>query len=185
VSFPPSHARPRRLSGPPVALALVALLLVSSGTWLSGQPAAGATADSASPQWVWPVGPDHVVVRPFIAPLTPFASGHRGIDVAAATGAPVLAPADGVVHFAGEVVDRPVLSIRHPGGIISSYEPVESKLVVGEAVSGGERVGAVVAGHCDQPCLHLGVRLHGRYVSPVYYLGGIPFSVLLPTRALR
>jgi murein DD-endopeptidase MepM/ murein hydrolase activator NlpD len=131
--------------------------------------------------WVWPVEPPHPVVRPYIAPATPYAAGHRGIDIAAPD-PDVLAPADGVVHFAGVVVDRPVLSISHDGGLITSYEPVQTELVAGDAVVAGEVVGQVVPGHCESPCLHFGVRLDGQYLSPLGYLGSIPRAVLLPTR---
>ena len=124
-------------------------------------------------------------MRPFIAPETPYAAGHRGIDVAAPEGAEVRSPADGVIHFSGFVVDRPVLSIDHGGGLVSSFEPVVSELAAGTIVHRGDRIGAVQSGHCGAPCLHLGVRLHGQYVSPLRYLGGIPYSVLLPTRRLR
>jgi murein DD-endopeptidase MepM/ murein hydrolase activator NlpD len=120
-------------------------------------------------------------VRQYIAPATAYSSGHRGVDLAAGSGT-VYAPADGIVHFAGVVVDRPVLSIRHPGGLISSYEPLETTLQKGEAVSRGAPVGTVIAGHCSPICLHFGVRLDGEYVSPLLYLGGIGPSVLLPTR---
>src|SRR5690606_24009243 len=61
--------------------------------------------------WSWPTAAPHPIARPFLAPATPYASGHRGIDVRAAAGDEVHAPADGIVHFAGVVVDRPVLSI--------------------------------------------------------------------------
>ncbi len=192
-------ARPFRLTGFALALALVALAVSPDG-----RPAVGAAG--AAPHWLWPVAPPHVISRPFIAPATTYAAGHRGIDIridavaaldsvakldgGAGTGAEVVAPADGVVHFVGTVVDRPVLSIRHPGGLVSSFEPVESGLVEGQPVSAGDVVGAVRVGattqaHCPTPCLHFGVRLHGDYVSPLNFLGGIARSVLLPTRELR
>ena len=142
---------------------------------------ASATPASPQPVWDWPVDAPREVVRQFIAPATPYASGHRGVDLAAESGQ-LFAPADGVVHFAGVVVDRPVLSIRHPGGLISSYEPVESTLHRGDAVARGDPIGTVLAGHCIHTCLHFGVRLDGEYVSPLLYLGGIEPSVLLPTR---
>lgn len=140
-----------------------------------------APAAAAAGTWTWPVDPPHAIVRPFIAPPTPYAAGHRGIDIRAPT-AVVYAPTAGVVHFAGFVVDRPVLSIRHPGGLITSYEPVSTQLVAGQTVRRGEVIGTVEPGHCAQRCLHFGVRLDGEYVSPLKYLGELPFSVLLPTR---
>ena len=125
-----------------------------------------------------------MILRSFIAPATRYAAGHRGIDVAAALGSPVVAPTDGIVHFAGVVVDRPLLSIRHPGGLVSSFEPVEAVVAEGAPVRRGDLIGTTVPGHCRSPCMHLGVRLHGEYVSPLNYLGGIPLSILLPTRPL-
>jgi hypothetical protein len=131
--------------------------------------------------WSWPVDPPRAVVRPYLAPLTPYSSGHRGVDIRAAAST-AFAPAAGVVHFAGVVVDRPVLSIRHPDGVISSYEPLESTLAAGDAVARGDPIGTVLPGHCAAVCLHVGVRVDGEYVSPMRYLGEIPRAVLLPTR---
>lgn len=133
------------------------------------------------PQWRWPADEPRSIIRPFIAPETPYSAGHRGIDIRAPSGV-VYAPAGGVVHFAGVVVDRPVLSIRHPDGLLSSYEPVTTTLVEGDAVIRGDVIGTVEPGHCSSLCLHFGVRLNGEYVSPLNFLGGIPWSVLLPTR---
>jgi len=86
-----------------------------------------------------------------------------------------------------------VISLEHSGGLISSFEPVASTLTSGQTVVRGQIIGTLSAGsvagatsgHCDAPCLHLGARLHGQYVSPLNFLGGIPHSVLLPTRAIR
>ncbi len=101
----------------------------------------------------------------------PYAAGHRGIDVRASGG--IVSRTGGRRRaLRGVVVDRPVLSIRHPGGLISSYEPVEIALTAGEAVRRGDVIGTVVAGHCASDCLHFGVRLDGQYVSPLNYLGG-------------
>ena len=142
----------------------------------------GLTLATLVALWAWPVAAPHPIVRPYLAPATPYAAGHRGIDVTAAAGAPVRAPDDGVVHFAGFVVDRPVLSIDHGDGVVSSYEPVASDLAEGDAVRRGDVIGTVEAGHCRSPCVHLGVRVDGEYVSPLLYLGGQPRAVLLPLR---
>jgi len=132
--------------------------------------------------WTWPVDGPRVIARPYLAPATPYGPGHRGIDVEVESDV-LLAPADGVVHFAGTVVDRGVLSIRHDGGIISSYEPVETELVEGDEVRRGEQVGTISPGHCPLVrCVHIGVRIAGEYVSPLVLFGGVPRSVLYPTR---
>lgn len=132
--------------------------------------------------WAWPLPPPHPVIRPFEAPPTPYAAGHRGIDVAAAVGSEVRAPAAGVVRFAGVVVDRPLVSLDHGGGVISTLEPVEPSVATGDRVERGDVVGVLVAGHCAAGCLHLGARVAGGYVNPLLFLGGVPRAVLYPLR---
>jgi murein DD-endopeptidase MepM/ murein hydrolase activator NlpD len=180
----PRLPRPLLLGRVGVLGALLALAFtLTSG---SGVPvrAAGAAASAApAVPWSWPAAPPHPVVRVFTAPEHPWSPGHRGIDVGTPHGSPVTAPDDGVVHFAGVVVDRPVLSMRHRDGVLSSLEPVVSELAAGDPVVRGQVVGTVQAGHCpDVECVHLGARIDGEYVSPLLMLGlGRP-SVLLPTR---
>ncbi|MHB1173403.1 MAG: M23 family metallopeptidase [Lacisediminihabitans sp.] len=182
----PPPIRPTRLAGLAMLLTLVVLaVLVVSPASAAARLSAAQPAAGAAPSWSWPIDPPRVIVRPFIAPETPYSAGHRGIDLAAAAGTTIYAPADGVIHFSGVVVDRPVLSIQHAGSLISSFEPVQSLLAEGTTVRRGDPVGTVAPGHCASGCLHFGVRLHGEYVSPLNYLGGIPRSVLLPTRSLR
>jgi murein DD-endopeptidase MepM/ murein hydrolase activator NlpD len=146
-------------------------------------PRAGAVqpSDAAQPRWRWPVDPPHATVRPFQAPATPYSAGHRGIDLAAEDGAPVYAPADGTVYFAGTVVDRGVLSIAHDGGYLSSFEPVSTNLTAGQQVTAGQQIG-VVSGpaHCAAACLHFGLRKEGLYVSPLLSFSRIPPAILLP-----
>lgn len=141
----------------------------------------GPSGAATSADWLWPVDPPRAIVRPFVAPATPYSAGHRGVDIAAPDGV-VRAPASGVVRFAGVVVDRPVLSIDHGGGVISSFEPVVATVAAGDAVARGQPIGTVVAGHCASACVHVGVRVDGQYVSPMAFFGDIPRSILLPTR---
>jgi murein DD-endopeptidase MepM/ murein hydrolase activator NlpD len=166
-------------------LLALALLLGAAIALAPAPAAAGVPASppaSGPPVWDWPTAPPHPVVRPYRAPATAYASGHRGIDLPVAQGSPITSPDDGVVHFAGIVGDRPVLSIRHEGGLLSSFEPVEAVVGEGDTVRRGELVGtlAVSAGHCPLDCLHVGARLDGRYLSPLALLGGVPRAVLLP-----
>ena len=137
-------------------------------------------AAAAGGDWLWPVDPPRVVDRPFIAPATPYSAGHRGADFRA--GASLYAPAGGTVRFAGVVVDRPVLSIDHGGGVISSYEPVVASVAKGDVVAAGQVIGTIMGGHCRSPCVHMGVRVDGEYVSPMSFFGQIPRAILLPTR---
>ncbi|WP_375389741.1 murein hydrolase activator EnvC family protein [uncultured Amnibacterium sp.] len=136
--------------------------------------------------WAWPTA-SHAVVRGFEAPATVYAAGHRGIDLAAEEGEPVRAVADGVVAFAGTVVDRGVVAIDHDG-VRSSVEPVEPAVAAGDVVRRGEVIGHVAAGG-GHPAgvLHLGARVPiadgWAYVSPLLYLGGATRAVLLPLAA--
>jgi len=166
-----------------LGLALLVGFAVAGSPASAAGSAAGATPPVAElGTWSWPVSGAHSLARPYIAPAGPYAPGHRGIDIRSAADAAVLAPADGVVHFAGFVVDRPVLSIEHADGALSSFEPVQTELVAGDHVTRGQVIGTLLAGHCASPCLHLGARVDGEYVNPLLFLGGVGWSVLYPTR---
>lgn len=117
-------------------------------------------------------------------PPQPWLAGHRGLDLEADIGQPVSAPASGVVIYVGFVVDRPVLSIRHDQGLVSSFEPLDSAVGVGDIVSKGDGIGTVAdAGHhcAASPCVHWGLRLDGAYVDPLDYLEGFGPIRLLPS----
>ncbi|MGG5172109.1 M23 family metallopeptidase [Pseudarthrobacter sp. J1738] len=107
-------------------------------------------------------------------------AGHRGVDLRAEQDS-VYAPEAGVVTFRGTVVDRPVITIDHGGGLRSSFEPVESSLAVGSAVSKGQLIGTVNTGHCALTlCVHWGVRQDDVYQDPMSFIVDQRPSVLLP-----
>lgn len=173
-----------RMALRPLCAAVAVVALLGGASASSDAGAAGAalasTADVGG-DWSWPLAAPRAVLRPFQAPATRYSAGHRGIDIEAEAGTEVFAPADGVMHFSGRVVDRSVLSIEHSGDLLSSYEPIDSSLAAGDPVVRGQVIGVVAhGGHCDSRCMHLGVRLHGEYVSPMLLFGGIPRAVLLP-----
>lgn len=129
-----------------------------------------------------PVAP-FTVERLASLPQRPWLAGHRGLDLAADVGEPVTAPASGVVTYVGFVVDRPVVSIRHDQGLVSSFEPVDSTAVVGDIVARGQAIGTVAKTplHCGwRQCVHWGLRLDGTYVDPLDYLEGFGMIRLLP-----
>lgn len=120
-----------------------------------------------------PLPPPHHVVRPFHAPTTPYGPGHRGVDLAATPGTPVLAAGDGVVMFAGRVVDREVIAIDHDAGLRTAYEPVVPSVAAGARVRRGEQIGVLAPGHPGCPaeaCLHWSLRRDGRYLEPLWLI---------------
>jgi murein DD-endopeptidase MepM/ murein hydrolase activator NlpD len=169
--------------------ALVGALSVASPTGFSEatSSAISTTAVAArsadEPHWDWPVGLPWQILRPFEAPENNYSSGHRGVDLRSAPGETVVAPADGVVHFSGYVVDRPVVTLEHPNDLLASFEPVVPSVTKGTAVRRGDPIGIVgTGGHCADACIHFGVRHQGEYVSPMLFLGHVPRAVLLPLR---
>lgn len=139
------------------------LVVVALG---SGAPAGGGF-------W-WPVEGARVV-RGFAPPPEPWLAGHRGVDVVGAPGGVVRAAGAGTVVFAGEVAGRGVVSLAHPGGFRTTYEPlVVGDLRVGDAVAAGQGIGVLAAGHVGCPvvaCLHWGLRRGGEYLDPLALLG--------------
>lgn len=143
----------------------------------------GGSVGPAARRWTWPLAPRPRVVRAFDNPAQPWLPGHRGVDLAGVPGVEVRAPADGIVAFAGLVAGRPVLSIDHAGGLRSTYEPVTSTLGEGDAVTRGQTVGRLAAGHeCPAlGCLHWGARRGATYLDPTRLIGAGP-PILLPLR---
>lgn len=108
----------------------------------------------------WPLSGSPAVVQPFRPPAFRYGSGHRGVDLAAVAGAPVLAAGAGTVVFAGMVGGRGVVSVSHPGGLRTTYEPVSATVTAGQRVIKGQQIGIVQPGHLGCPvtvCLHWGV----------------------------
>lgn len=172
------HSRRTRL------IRLFAFILLMM-TVCPGSGAYAGLADAAPPEpsrpvWDWPVDGPRSVVAAYRAPAHDFAAGHRGVDVSPGSGI-VHAPGDGVVAFRGTVVDRPLLTIEHPGGYVSTFEPLLSELSPGETVSRGDVLGTVgQGGHAASGSLHIGVRLDGVYLNPLLLFGPVDRAVLLP-----
>lgn len=156
---------------------IVALAVLTSAITAGTVPAASAATAGG---WTWPVvGP---VIQRFDPPDTPYGSGHRGIDIAAAVGTTVVAPADGTVTFAGPVGGYLFVTIDHGGGLSSTYSWLSAKLVrKGDGVLQGQPIALTGWGHPGAPIphLHLGVKLDGVYVDPLSYLGPISLATFV------
>jgi murein DD-endopeptidase MepM/ murein hydrolase activator NlpD len=155
-------------------LLATSLLGVALVITLNTAPAHALRAGS----WSWPLVGPHTISRDYEAPSVFYGPGHRGIDLVAQPGQEVVAPADGIVHFVGTVVDRELISLDH-GQYLSTFEPVSSTLVKGEKVLRGQVIGTVgISTHCT--CLHMGARQGREYLSPLAFLAVIQPAVLLP-----
>ncbi|MBB1513074.1 peptidoglycan DD-metalloendopeptidase family protein [Tessaracoccus sp. MC1627] len=111
------------------------------------------------------------LVRGFDAPASPYAAGHRGVDLAGTAGTAVRAAAAGRVHFSGFVAGRGTVSIDHGNGWRTTYQPVTPGVGEGEVVAAGNRIGTLASGHCDgESCLHWGLTDGERYLDPLLYL---------------
>lgn len=122
----------------------------------------------------WPLRPRPAVLRTFDAPSPDWQRGHRGVDLAGVPGQTVYAGQKGTVVFAGDLAGRPLVSVGHPGGLRTSYEPVVAAVRPGQLVATGSPLGTLAAGHqgCAAPaCLHWGA-MWGRaadadYIDPL------------------
>jgi murein DD-endopeptidase MepM/ murein hydrolase activator NlpD len=156
---------------------LIAIMLV--GVWGPPPPpgapsVAFVVAPAPAGSFRWPLDGPPRVVRRFDPPPRPWLPGHRGVDLAAQAGVPVRAAGAGTVYFAGQVAGRGVVSVDHPGGLRTTYEPLEPTVRAGQAVAAGDQIGTLAAGHpgCSvAACLHWGLRRGEEYLDPLALLG--------------
>ena len=134
-----------------------------------------------------PLGP----LRPFIQPTqgivsSPFGrrrvlngkprNPHSGLDIAAPTGTPIVAPAPGTVTMTGDLFfNGNTVFVDHGNGLISMMCHM-SKIEVteGAEVARGELLGLVGAtGRVTGPHLHWNVSLNGARVDPVQAMAAL------------
>lgn len=124
----------------------------------------------------WPVGLRPLVVHTWNPPPTPYARGHRGVDLSAPPGSPVRAIAPGRVSFAGRVAGRGVISVELRGTgeppLRTTYEPVRVSVKKGDEVATGDVLGTLdpSPSHCPTACLHWGLRRADTYLNPLSLL---------------
>lgn len=98
---------------------------------------------------------------------------HKGVDLAAPTGTPVYATADGVVSRADHFSSYGLyVSLQHGAALETRYAHM-SRLAVaaGERVSKGDIIGYVGStGRSTGPHLHYEVRMDGVAVNPIPYM---------------
>lgn len=155
-------------------------------TALSGAAATGIslglTRNVTTADWMransapnlWPVeGPVTGSFGERIDPFNGEGAFHRGIDISASYGQPVIAPADGVVSFADFMggYGRAVV-LDHGHGISTRFGHLASYAVVaGQYVRRGDTIGFVgLSGRSTGPHLHYEVRINDTPVNPHKFL---------------
>lgn len=125
-------------------------------------------------KWRPPLRGDIDLARRFEKPPQNWNPGHRGVDLRTDASGVVLAANNGRVVFAGRVGGKPSISILHPGGVKTTYEPVTASVKKGDSVYSGQVIGRIArGGHCAPgTCLHWGAIKLGEYIDPLTLLGG-------------
>lgn len=123
---------------------------------------------------LWPV--EGRITGPFGARIDPFngeGAFHRGVDISAPYGTPVIAPADGVVSYADFMngYGRTVV-VDHGYGITTRYGHLSAFSVSeGQRLARGDRIGFVgLSGRSTGAHLHYEVWIHNTPVNPYKYL---------------
>lgn len=172
-------------------LVLIACVAVLAGGAPAAAPAdapgvSGEGAHAPAPvSYAAPLPPPLRVLRGFVPPPSPYAAGHRGVDLAAQNGVVVRAAGTGRVSFAGAVAGRGVVVVVHADGVRTEYEPVRPLVRAGQPVTRGQPIGLLHGRHgtCrPDGCLHWGARRGGRYFDPLALLRPLGPVRLLPWR---
>lgn len=118
----------------------------------------GATASAPATTWTLPLvgemsqpfGPTSFGMEPArLYQGTYYAHFHDGVDILAAAGTPIVAPARGRVVFVGQMMDgAEVVVLAHDNGLVSLYAHLQMgsfapTIKAGDIVQAGDRIGAV------------------------------------------
>jgi murein DD-endopeptidase MepM/ murein hydrolase activator NlpD len=141
------------------------------------------TASADAPRLAWPLRPPPALIGEFDAPNPDWQHGHRGVDLAGSAGQPVYAAGPATVVFAGRLAGRTLVSLEHPGGLRTSYEPLEPGVVPGQIVDESTVLGRLQPGHqgCAVVCLHWGAMWgpasRADYLDPIGLLQTTPIRL--------
>jgi murein DD-endopeptidase MepM/ murein hydrolase activator NlpD len=109
------------------------------------------------------------ITRPFLNDSIESNKGHRGIDIAAASGTPIRATASGIVSDIQNDKDFGlVITIQHDRGYITKYNHCLQILVsLNTIVKKGQTIALVGnTGRSSAPHLHYEILKDGKYINP-------------------
>ncbi|WP_240473422.1 peptidoglycan DD-metalloendopeptidase family protein [Ferrimonas senticii] len=157
----------------PAAPVAVAKTLAKPAVVAKPQPKPAAPVKREAPlpskvaKWIWPVSGK--VIQGF----SNAEQGNKGVDIAAASGTPVVSAADGRVVYAGSALRGygQLLIIKHSDDYLSAYAH-NRKLLVKEQqqVKVGQKIAEVGNTDADRNMLHFEIRYQGKSVDPIRYL---------------
>lgn len=126
--------------------------------------------------FTWPLDGDYRISSEFgtrTDPINGVVKTHGGTDIAAATGTPILAAADGMVEMAGYNAGGYgyYVKLSHGDGYETLYGHCSVLLVsTGQSVKQGQVIAKVGStGHSTGPHLHFEVRYNGNKVNPMQF----------------
>jgi murein DD-endopeptidase MepM/ murein hydrolase activator NlpD len=113
-------------------------------------------------------------------PLLDIFRAHKGVDLAADRGSPIIAPANGRVKYVGWRIGYGItVEMEHSGDVVTLFAHCEKALVKeGDQVNAGQviaRVGST--GLATGPHVHFEVHRFGKQVDPIRFLAETRDSV--------
>ena len=154
----------------------------SGGNTSGGNTSGGVTAPDTSTvtgSYIWPIPSSRLITSLFgnrIHPVSGTEKFHKGVDINASVGAPIVAADGGTVVTVG---NDPAgygiyVSLYHSGGRSTLYAHMSSAAVsAGQTVSQGQVIGyAGSSGVSTGPHLHFEIAVDGALHNPLSYFSG-------------
>ena len=119
-------------------------------------------------RWRWPLNGQ--LVQRYNATIP----GHQGIRIQGRNGQAVVATEAGTVVYSGNGLKgyREMIIIQHSPAFLSAYAQNRKRLVSeGDKVRRGQKIAELGDPHTNAPELHFELRLDGKPVDPLAYLG--------------
>ncbi|MDO4438735.1 MAG: peptidoglycan DD-metalloendopeptidase family protein [Eubacteriales bacterium] len=126
--------------------------------------------------FIWPLPSSSRITSKFgdrESPTEGASSNHKGVDIGAPKGSPIIAAAAGDVVIATYSASAGnYVMINHGGGVYTVYMHMNSiSCKVGDSIEKGGSVGTVGStGYSTGPHLHFGIRNNGTYIDPLKYV---------------